>query len=52
MVELDNASERERNELEECKETRISEDQLAEIRLKEADSSAEFLGIKKKIAIS
>jgi len=39
---------RERNELKDCKETRINEDQLAEIRLKEANSSAEFLGIKKE----
>ena len=39
---------REKNELEDCKETRIDENQLAEIRLEEADASAEFLRIKKE----
>jgi LmbE family N-acetylglucosaminyl deacetylase len=39
---------REKNELVDCEETRISEDKLAEIRIQEADAAAVFLGIKKE----
>ena len=38
---------RQENSLEECEETKISEEELAEIRLKEADASLELLGVKK-----
>jgi LmbE family N-acetylglucosaminyl deacetylase len=38
---------REENELEDCEETRITEDELARIRLTEADAAGEFLGVKK-----
>lgn len=39
---------KEKNELVDCEETRITEGQLAEIRLKEADATAEFLGVKEE----
>jgi len=39
---------REENKLEDCEATRISEDELARIRLSEADTAGEFLGIKKE----
>ena len=39
---------REENALEDCEETRISEDELVKIRLAEADAAAEFLGVKKE----
>ncbi len=35
-------------DLEDCEATRISEDELAKIRLAEADAAGEFLGIKKE----
>jgi LmbE family N-acetylglucosaminyl deacetylase len=38
---------REEDNLEDCEETRISEEELASIRLKEADMAAELLGVKK-----
>ncbi|MFW9939326.1 MAG: PIG-L deacetylase family protein [Candidatus Thorarchaeota archaeon] len=38
---------RELGELEECEDTRISEDELARRRLAEADIAGEFLGVKK-----
>ena len=39
---------KERNDLEKCEATNIDEDQLAIIRLAEANDAAEFLGIRKK----
>ena len=39
---------KEQNELEECEETRITEDELAEIRLFEAEAACELLGVKKE----
>ncbi|MFX1574783.1 MAG: PIG-L deacetylase family protein [Promethearchaeota archaeon] len=39
---------REENALDECKATMISEDELARIRLAEADAAGEFLGVKKE----
>ncbi|MFX1311807.1 MAG: PIG-L deacetylase family protein [Promethearchaeota archaeon] len=39
---------RKENTLVDCEATRISEDQLAKIRLAEADKAAEFLGVKKE----
>lgn len=39
---------REENTLDDCKATKISEDQLAKIRLAEADAAGEFLGVKKE----
>ncbi|MCK4778913.1 MAG: PIG-L family deacetylase [Candidatus Lokiarchaeota archaeon] len=39
---------KEQNELEECEETRITEDELAEIRLLEAEAACELLGVKKE----
>ncbi len=39
---------REEKQLEDCEATRISEVELANIRLAEADTAAEFLGIKKE----
>jgi LmbE family N-acetylglucosaminyl deacetylase len=39
---------KERDELEDREETRISEDELAKIRLAEADAAGEFLGVNKK----
>ncbi|MFX0057548.1 MAG: PIG-L deacetylase family protein [Candidatus Hodarchaeota archaeon] len=38
---------KENNDLEDCEATRISEDELARIRLIEADAAGEFLGVKK-----
>lgn len=35
------------NQLEDCEETRISEEELARIRLSEAEAAGEFLGVKK-----
>ncbi|MFX1354542.1 MAG: PIG-L deacetylase family protein [Promethearchaeota archaeon] len=35
-------------ELEDCEETRLTEEQLAKKRISEADKTAEFLGIKKR----
>jgi LmbE family N-acetylglucosaminyl deacetylase len=37
-----------RDDLEDCEATRITEDNLAEIRLAEADNAADFLGVRKK----
>jgi len=39
---------REENTLEDCEETRITEGELARIRLAEADAAGEFLGVKKE----
>ncbi len=39
---------REEDELEDCEETRITEEELARIRLAEADAAGEFLGVKKE----
>lgn len=39
---------KEENKLEECEETRISEEELAEIRLAEADAAGDLLGVKKE----
>lgn len=39
---------REENTLDDCEATKISEDQLAKIRLAEADAAGEFLGVKKE----
>ena len=39
---------KERGDLEDCEETRISEDELAKRRLAEADAAGEFLGVNKK----
>jgi len=39
---------REQNQLEDCEETRISEDELAKIRLKEADAAGAFLGVNQE----
>ena len=39
---------RERGDLEDCEETRITEDELAKRRLEEANAAAEFLGVKKE----
>jgi len=39
---------REENQLEDCEETRISEDKLAEIRLKEADAAGAYLGVNQE----
>ena len=39
---------KERDELEDREETRITEDELAQIRLAEADAAGEFLGVNKK----
>ena len=38
---------KEENQLEDCEETRISEEELARIRLCEAEAAGEFLGVKK-----
>ena len=38
---------REENTLVDCEETRITDDELAKIRLAEADAAGEFLGVKK-----
>ncbi|NVM36174.1 MAG: PIG-L family deacetylase, partial [Candidatus Lokiarchaeota archaeon] len=39
---------REQNALDDCEETKITEDELAGIRLAEADAAGEFLGVKKE----
>ena len=39
---------REENQLEDCEATRISEDELANIRSAEADIAAKFLGVRKE----
>ncbi len=39
---------REEDELEDCEETRITEEELARIRLAEADAAGEFLGVKEE----
>ncbi len=39
---------RQENTLEDCEQTRITEDELAKIRLAEADAAGEFLGVKKE----
>lgn len=39
---------REQNQLEDCEATRISEDQLAKIRLSEANAAGEYLGVKEE----
>ncbi len=39
---------KERNELEDCEETRISEEELARRRLEEADAAGEYLGVNKE----
>jgi len=39
---------RENGDLEDCEATRISEDELAKIRLAEADAAGELLGVKKE----
>ena len=39
---------REENALDDCEETKITEDELARIRLAEADAAGEYLGVKKE----
>lgn len=39
---------REENALDDCEETKITEDELARIRLAEADAAGDFLGVKKE----
>ncbi len=39
---------RKENKLEDCEETRITEEELAKIRLAEANAAGEFLGVKKE----
>lgn len=39
---------KEENELEDCEETRISEEELAKTRLTEADAAGEYLGVSKE----
>ncbi len=39
---------REENTLDECEETKITEDELARIRLAEADAAGDFLGVKEE----